>query len=126
MQRYLQSFDFDGDLKMEIKRYFQGTNATSSISAGEIFDSVSQSLRLEISSDVTRECLDNCQFFQGCSSQLKDSIKALLRECHFAPEEYLCEVNTMAHEMFFVVSGKVRSLFPARLPVCSPPGIFLL
>ena len=40
-------------------------------------------------------------------TQLKDSIKALLREVQFAPEEYLCEINTMAHEMFFIVTGKV-------------------
>jgi len=73
--RYLASFDFDSALKQDIKTYFQSTSATSSISSSDIFDSVSQSLRLEISNDMTRNCLDNSDFFRGCSAQLKDSIK---------------------------------------------------
>ncbi len=110
VESYLQSFDFSEDLKVEIKRYFQGATASNFLTASEIFDSVSQSLRLEMSSELTRKCLDNCTLFSGCSVQLKDSIKGLLREVHFGSEEYLFQINTVAHDMFFVMSGKVERL----------------
>ena len=108
VESYLNSFDFSEDLKKEIKRYFQGANANSFLSASEIFDSVSQSLRLEMSSDLTRKCLDNCMLFSGCSKQMKDSVKGLLREVHFASEEFLVQINTVAHDMYFVMTGKVE------------------
>jgi len=110
VESYLQSFDFSEDLKVEIKRYFQGATASNFLTASEIFDSVSQSLRLEMSSELTRKCLDNCTLFAGCSVQLKDSIKGLLREVHFGSEEYLFQINTVAHDMLFVMSGKVERL----------------
>jgi len=110
VESYLNSFDFPDDLKLEIKRYFQGANVSSFLSASEIFDSVSQSLRLEMSSDVTRKCLDSCVLFNGCSKQMKDSIKGLLREVHFSSEEYLIQVNTVAHDMFFIMTGRVERI----------------
>ena len=110
VESYLNSFDFAEDLKLEIKRYFQGATASSFLSASEIFDSVSQSLRLEMSSDLTRKCLDSCTLFRGCSKQMKDSIKGLLREVHFSSEEYLVQINTVAHDMYFVMSGKVEQV----------------
>jgi len=110
VESYLNSFDFAEELKLEIKRYFQGATANSFLSASEIFDSVSQSLRLEMSSDLTRKCLDNCTLFRGCSKQMKDSIKGLLREVHFGGEEFLVQINTVAHDMYFVMSGKVEQV----------------
>jgi len=110
VESYLNSFDFAEDLKLEIKRYFQGATASSFLSASEIFDTVSQSLRLEMSSNLTRKCLDSCTLFRGCSKQMKDSIKGLLREVHFGGEEYLVQINTVAHDMYFVMSGKVEQV----------------
>jgi hypothetical protein len=110
VESYLNSFDFADDLKIEIKRYFRGAAANASISAAEIFDSVSQSLRFEMSSELARNCLDNCTLFAGCSKQMKDAIKGLLREVHFSSEEYVVQINTVAHDMFFIMSGKVEQL----------------
>jgi hypothetical protein len=57
VETYLNSFDFDEKLNLEIKRHFQDAGTTSN-SAAEILDSVSTSLRLEISSKQTGKCLD--------------------------------------------------------------------
>jgi hypothetical protein len=57
VETYLNSFDFDEKLILEIKRHFQDAGTTSN-SAAEILDSVSTSLRLEISSKQTGKCLD--------------------------------------------------------------------
>jgi len=65
---------------------------------------------LEMSSELTRKCLDECKLFNGCSSQLKDSLKGLLREMQFGGEELLFQINTVAHDMFFVMSGEVEQL----------------
>ena len=97
VEDYLKSFDFAKDLKTEIKDYFQGAATSSLLSASEIYDSVSQSLRLEMSSELTRKCLDNCALFSGCSQQFKNSIRGLLREVQFESEEYLVQINTVAH-----------------------------
>jgi len=110
VESYLHSFDFSEELKLEIKDYFHGATATSFLSASEIFNSVSQSLRLEMSSELTRKCLDSCMLFRGCSEQMKDSIKGLLREVTFGNEEYLLQVNAVAHDMYFVMSGKVEQI----------------
>jgi hypothetical protein len=63
-----------------------------------------------MSSELTRKCLDNCTLFAGCSKQMKDAIKGLLREVHFSSEEFLVQINTVAHDMFFIMSGKVEQL----------------
>uniref|UniRef100_A0A7S0HH37 Cyclic nucleotide-binding domain-containing protein n=1 Tax=Hanusia phi TaxID=3032 RepID=A0A7S0HH37_9CRYP len=111
VESYLQGFDLPSDLKLEIRRYFQGTSGGSNfISASEIFDSVSHSLRLEMSSTMTRECLDNVVLFEGCSAQLKSNIQGLLREIHFGSEEFLFQSNMVAHEMYFVVVGFVDQI----------------
>jgi len=111
VESYLQGFDLPNELKVEIRRYFEGTSGgTTFISASEIFDSISHSLRLEISSNMTRECLENVSLFQGCSPQLKANIQGLLREAHFGSDEYLYQSNMMAHEMYFVVNGFVDQL----------------
>ena len=106
---YLKSFDCPEALKLEIKGYFQG-NSILSLSSSDIFDGVSQSLRLEISSKLTQKCLNSSMFFKGCSEHMKDSIKGLLREVHFASEEYLIQINTVAHDMYFVISGLVERI----------------
>lgn len=108
VESYLNSFDFDEQIKQEIKRHFQDSSSSSSLGAVEILDSVSTSLRLEISSKQTGRCLDECTLFYGCSSQLKDSIKGLLREVTFDADELLFQVNTVADEMFFLMSGTVN------------------
>lgn len=107
---YVNSSDFPDELKREIKQYFQGSSPGSSLSASEMFEHLSQSLRLEMSSEVTRKCLDTCPLFHGCSPQLKNSIKGLLREVDIDSEEILFEINTVAHYMYFVISGKVEHI----------------
>jgi len=111
VESYLQSFNIPSDLKLEIRRYFQGSSVGSTFyQASDIFDSVSHSLRIEISSNMTRECLDNVVLFEGCSAQLKSNIQGLLREIHFGSEEFLFQSNMVAHEMYFVVVGFVDQL----------------
>ena len=108
VESYLNSFNFEEALKAKIKRHFQGSTTRASLGASEIFDSVSQSLRLEMSADVTRECLDTCMLFTGCSPHLKDSIKGLLREIRFGSAELLMEINTVANDMYFIINGQVE------------------
>ena len=108
VESYLNSFDFEEALKAKIKRHFQGTTTRASLGASEIFDSVSQSLRLEMSADITRECLDTCMLFTDCSAPLKDCIKGLLREVRFGSAEVLMEINTVANDMYFIVNGQVE------------------
>uniref|UniRef100_A0A7S4H8T1 Cyclic nucleotide-binding domain-containing protein n=1 Tax=Guillardia theta TaxID=55529 RepID=A0A7S4H8T1_GUITH len=111
VESYLQSFNIPSDLKLEIRRYFQGSSVGSTFyQASDIFDSVSHSLRLEMSSTMTRECLDNVALFRSCSPQLKANIQGLLREMHFASDEFLYQSNMVAHEMFFVIAGAVDQL----------------
>ena len=109
VESYLQSFEFSEDIRRDIRAYFQG-NGESAHSVDEIFNSVSQTLRLEMSSELTRKCLDDCELFLGCSVQLKNSIRGLLREVHFGREEYLCQINTVAHDILFIMRGKVERL----------------
>ena len=109
VESYLKSFDLPEALKLEIKRYFQG-NSIMSLSSSDVLDGVSQSLRLEMSSDLTQKCLDSSMFFKGCSDNMKDSIKGLLREVRFASEEYLIQINTVAHDMYFVITGWVERI----------------
>mmetsp|Transcript_26024 Transcript_26024/g.58867 ORF Transcript_26024/g.58867 Transcript_26024/m.58867 type:complete len:2813 (-) Transcript_26024:149-8587(-) len=111
VESYLAGFELPNDLKLEIRRYFHGTSGASNfISASEIFDSVSHSLRMEISSNMTKERLDNVALFRGCSPQLKANIQGLVREIHFGSDEFLFQSNMVAHEMYFVVSGSVDQL----------------
>ena len=109
VESYLQSFDFAEDIRRDIRSYFKG-NGEKAHYADEIFDSVSQSLRLEMSSEFTRKCLDRCSLFLSCSAQLKNSIQGLLREVRFGGEEYLCQINTVAHDILFIMRGIVERL----------------
>ena len=48
--------------------------------------------------------------FHGTSSQLKDSIKGLLREVIYDADELVFHFNTVADEMFFIMTGTVELL----------------
>ena len=54
--------------------------------------------------------LAECVMFQGTSSQLKDSIKGLLREVIYDADELVFHLNTVADEMFFIMSGTIELL----------------
>lgn len=49
-----------------------------------------------------------CIMFHGTSSQFKDSIKGLLREVIYDADELVFQINTVADEMFFIMSGTVE------------------
>ena len=118
VESYLRGKSLPGALAEEVKKFYKQESSESHITMSEVFENLSYSLQLEVASYVSGDQLQKCDLFRNCTDQLLDNLRVVLRDEHFASEEYLFRLHDLCHSFVYIACLK-RCGWPL-LPTMSP------
>eukprot|EP00736_Rhodelphis_marinus_P008001 Rmarinus@m.3149 len=110
IESYIRSHAFPPDLEHEIRtQLVSASNSYQSFESetSQIFDSLSQVLKVEVAKVISRSALERLSLFNGCSENFLDSVSVLLRESTFPAEQYIFRCNEACTDLYIVTRGEV-------------------
>jgi hypothetical protein len=129
VQAYLSHMRLPMALKTQIELFFQARLKDASISSvtdEQIYDMMSVSLQIAVSTHTNRELVGDLPLLRGCSETFLDRLSSLLRERTVEPETYLFRVGDACRDLFIIDTGMVEvfdeasEADEAQVSLCEP------